>query len=108
VQLHANERKDVPEVKAGEIAAIVGPKAPSPAIRCVTRRSRSFLRRSPSGAVIRVAIEPKTKTRPGQDGIALSKLMTKIPRSASNSDAETGQTIIAGMGELHLESSWIV
>src|SRR5229473_3562057 len=73
VQLHANERKDIPE-------AITFPEP-----------------------VIRVAIEPKTKQDQDKMGIALSKLMDEDPTFRVNSDTETGQTIIAGMGELHLE-----
>src|SRR6266849_5198640 len=104
VQLHANERKDVPEVKAGEIAAIVGPKGTVTGdtlceeAHPIVLESITF-----PEPVIRVAIEPKTKQDQDKMGIALGKLMDEDPTFRVNSDTETGQTIIAGMGELHLE-----
>src|SRR5712691_5538076 len=104
VQLHANERKDIPEVKAGEIAAIVGPKGTITGdtlcdeTKAIVLEAITF-----PEPVIRVAIEPKTKQDQDKMGIALSKLMDEDPTFRVNSDTETGQTIIAGMGELHLE-----
>jgi elongation factor G len=104
VQLHANERKDIPEVKAGEIAAIVGPKSTITGdtlcdeTKPIVLESITF-----PEPVIRVAIEPKTKQDQDKMGIALSKLMDEDPTFRVNTDTETGQTIIAGMGELHLE-----
>jgi elongation factor G len=104
VQLHANERKDIPEVKAGEIAAIVGPKGTVTGdtlcdeTKPVVLESIVF-----PEPVIRVAIEPKTKQDQDKMGIALGKLSDEDPTFRVYSDPETGQTIIAGMGELHLE-----
>jgi elongation factor G len=104
VQLHANERKDIPEVKAGEIAAIVGPKSTITGdtlcdeAKPIVLESITF-----PEPVIRVAIEPKTKQDQDKMGIALGKLSDEDPTFRVYTDQETGQTIIAGMGELHLE-----
>jgi elongation factor G len=104
VQLHANERKDIPEVKAGEIAAIVGPKGTITG-DTLCDESKPIVLESivfPE-PVIRVAIEPKTKQDQDKMGIALAKLSDEDPTFRVYTDPETGQTIIAGMGELHLE-----
>jgi elongation factor G len=104
VQLHANERKDIPEIKAGEIAAIVGPKSTVTGdtlcdeTKAIVLEAITF-----PEPVIRVAIEPKTKQDQDKMGIALGKLMDEDPTFRVYTDPETGQTIIAGMGELHLE-----
>jgi len=104
VQLHANERKDVQEVHAGDIAAIVGPKATITGdtlcdeVQPIVLEAITF-----PEPVIRVAIEPKTKQDQDKMGIGLSKLSDEDPTFRVNTDPETGQTIIAGMGELHLE-----
>src|SRR6202521_2875086 len=104
VQLHANERKDIPECKAGEIAAIVGPKGTVTGdTLCDEDRPIVLEAITFPEPVIRVAIEPKTKQDQDRMGIALGKLMDEDPTFRVNSDVETGQTIIAGMGELHLE-----
>jgi elongation factor G len=104
VQLHANERKDIPEVKAGEIAAIVGPKGTITGdTLCDETRPIVLEAITFPEPVIRVAIEPKTKQDQDKMGIALGKLMDEDPTFRVNTDTETGQTIIAGMGELHLE-----
>jgi len=104
VQLHANERKDIPEVKAGEIAAIVGPKSTITGdTLCDEAHSIVLEAITFPEPVIRVAIEPKTKADQDKMGIALGKLMDEDPTFRVNTDPETGQTIIAGMGELHLE-----
>jgi elongation factor G len=104
VQLHANERKDIPEVKAGEIAAIVGPKSTVTGdTLCEETKPIVLEAITFPEPVIRVAIEPKTKQDQDKMGIALSKLMDEDPTFRVNSDPETAQTIIAGMGELHLE-----
>ena len=104
VQLHANERKDIPEVKAGEIAAIVGPKSTITGDTLCDETKpivlESIIFPEP---VIRVAIEPKTKQDQDKMGIALGKLSDEDPTFRVYTDQETGQTIIAGMGELHLE-----
>jgi len=104
VQLHANDRKDIPEVKAGEIAAIVGPKGTITG-DTLCEESHPIVLESivfPE-PVIRVAIEPKTKQDQDKMGIALGKLMDEDPTFRVYTDQETGQTIISGMGELHLE-----
>jgi elongation factor G len=104
VQLHANDRKDVAEVKAGEIAAIVGPKGTVTGDTLCEETHPIVLEAITfPEPVIRVAIEPKTKADQDKMGIALGKLMDEDPTFRVNSDPETGQTIIAGMGELHLE-----
>ena len=104
MQLHANERKDIPECKAGEIAAIVGPKGTVTGdTLCDEDRPIVLEAITFPEPVIRVAIEPKTKQDQDRMGIALGKLMDEDPTFRVNSDTETGQTIIAGMGELHLE-----
>jgi elongation factor G len=104
VQLHANERKDIPEVKAGEIAAIVGPKSTVTG-DTLCDESKPIILESITfpEPVIRVAIEPKTKQDQDKMGIALGKLSDEDPTFRVYGDPETGQTIIAGMGELHLE-----
>src|SRR5918911_176009 len=104
VQLHANERKDIPEIKAGEIAAIVGPKSTITG-DTLCDESKPIVLESITfpEPVIRVAIEPKTKQDQDKMGIALGKLSDEDPTFRVNTDSETGQTIIAGMGELHLE-----
>jgi elongation factor G len=104
VQLHANERKDIAEIKAGEIAAIVGPKGTVTGdTLCDETRPIVLEAITFPEPVIRVAIEPKTKQDQDKMGIALGKLMDEDPTFRVNTDTETGQTIIAGMGELHLE-----
>ena len=104
LQMHANHRKDIDACYAGDIAAAVGvkkvttgdtlcdPKAP------IILESMEF-----PEPVIRVAIEPKTKAGQEKMGIALAKLAEEDPTFKTYTDEETGQTIIAGMGELHLE-----
>jgi elongation factor G len=104
VQLHANERKDVPEVRAGEIAAIVGPKSTVTGDTLCDEANPIVLEAITfPEPVIRVAIEPKTKQDQDKMGIALGKLSDEDPTFRVYTDQETGQTIIAGMGELHLE-----
>ena len=104
LQMHANDRKDIDVVYAGDIAAAVGTKNTTtgdtlcdPANPIVLE---SMVFPEP---VIRVAIEPKTKAGEEKMGIALSKLAEEDPTFKAYTDEETGQTIIAGMGELHLE-----
>jgi len=104
VQMHANHRQDLETCYAGDIAAAVGLKNTTTgdticdAKHPVILESMEF-----PEPVIRVAIEPKTKAGQEKMGIALSKLTEEDPTFRVNSDEETGQTIIAGMGELHLE-----
>ena len=104
LQMHANHRQDIDVVYAGDIAAAVGlrntttgdtlcdPKHP------IILESMEF-----PEPVIHVAIEPKTKAGQEKMGIALAKLAEEDPTFRAYTDEETGQTIIAGMGELHLE-----
>ncbi|OGY72846.1 MAG: translation elongation factor G, partial [Candidatus Jacksonbacteria bacterium RIFCSPLOWO2_02_FULL_43_9] len=104
VRLHANHREDVEDVYAGEIAAAVGLKTTFTGhTLCdpdhpIVLESITF-----PEPVIQVAIEPKTKQDQEKMGIALSKLTEEDPTFRVHTDEETGQTIIAGMGELHLE-----
>ncbi|MBQ3553398.1 MAG: elongation factor G [Clostridia bacterium] len=104
LQMHANDRKDIDKVYSGDIAAAVGLKNTTtgdtlcdPA-HPVILESMEF-----PDPVIRVAIEPKTKEGQEKMGIGLSKLAEEDPTFQTYTDEETGQTIIAGMGELHLE-----
>ena len=104
LQMHANHRKDIEVIYSGDIAAAVGlkntttgdtlcdPKAP------IILESMEF-----PDPVIRVAIEPKTKAGEEKMGLALAKLAEEDPTFRTYTDSDTGQTIIAGMGELHLE-----
>ena len=104
LQMHANTRKEIDEVYAGDIAAAVGLKDTSTGdTLCdpdhpVVLESMEF-----PEPVINVAIEPKTKAGQEKMGIALQKLAEEDPTFRTYTDQETGQTIIAGMGELHLE-----
>jgi len=104
VLMHANHREDVDEIGAGEIGAIVGLKNTTTGDTLCDESHPIVL-----GAiefpepVIRIAIEPKTKAGQEKMGIALSKLAEEDPSFRTYTDEETGQTIIAGMGELHLE-----
>jgi elongation factor G len=104
LQLHANERKDIQEVRAGDIAAIVGPKSTITGdTLCDETRPIVLEAITFPEPVIRVAIEPKTKQDQDKMGIGLGKLSDEDPTFRVYTDPETGQTIIAGMGELHLE-----
>ena len=104
LQMHANDRKDIDIVYSGDIAAAVGLKNTTTGdTLCdedhpVILESMEF-----PEPVIRVAIEPKTKAGQEKMGIALAKLAEEDPTFRAYTDEETGQTIIAGMGELHLE-----
>ncbi len=104
VQLHANDRKDIQEVSAGDIAAIVGPKGTITGDTMCDEAHPIVLEAITfPEPVIRVAIEPKTKQDQDKMGIGLGKLSDEDPTFRVYTDPETGQTIIAGMGELHLE-----
>ena len=104
LRMHSNHREDVPEVYAGEIAAAVGLKATSTGnTLCdpdhpIILESITF-----PEPVISIAIEPKTKADQEKMGIALQRLAEEDPTFKIKGDQETGQTIISGMGELHLE-----
>ncbi|MBE7047697.1 MAG: elongation factor G [Ruminococcaceae bacterium] len=104
LQMHANERKDIETVYSGDIAAAVGLKNTSTGdTLCVENNPIILESMEFPDPVIRVAIEPKTKAGQEKMGIALSKLAEEDPTFKTYTDEETGQTIIAGMGELHLE-----
>jgi elongation factor G len=104
LQMHANDRKDIDEVCAGDIAAAVGLKNTTTGdTLCLAKNPVILESMVFPDPVIRVAIEPKTKAGQERMGIALSKLAEEDPTLKAYTDEETGQTIIAGMGELHLE-----
>lgn len=104
LQMHANQRKDIDVVYAGDIAAAVGLKNTTTGDTLCTEKNPVILESMEfPEPVIRVAIEPKTKAGQEKMGIALAKLAEEDPTFKAYTDEETGQTIIAGMGELHLE-----
>ncbi len=104
VLMHANHREDVEEICAGDIAAVVGIKNTTTGDTLCDEAHPIILESMEfPEPVIRVAIEPKTKAGQEKMGIALSKLAEEDPTFKTYTDEETGQTIIAGMGELHLE-----
>ena len=104
LMMHANHREDVDEISAGEIAAVVGLKNTTTGDTLCDEKHPIVLESMVfPEPVIRVAIEPKTKAGQEKMGIALSRLAEEDPTFRTYTDAETGQTIIAGMGELHLE-----
>ncbi|MHB8576807.1 MAG: elongation factor G [Dehalococcoidia bacterium] len=104
VRMHADKREDVTEVFAGDIAAIIGPKDTftgdtlSDSNQLVLLEAIKF-----PEPVIQIAIEPKTKDDQDKMGLGLAKLAEEDPTFRVSFNAETGQTLIAGMGELHLE-----
>ena len=104
VQMHANHRQDLEMVYAGDIAAAVGLKNTTTGDTLCDEKHPIILESMEfPEPVIRVAIEPKTKAGQENMGIALAKLAEEDPTFKAYTDEETGQTIIAGMGELHLE-----
>ena len=104
LQMHANERKDLDHVYSGDIAAVVGVKNTTTGDTLCDEKHPVILESMEfPEPVIRVAIEPKTRAGQDKMGIALSKLAEEDPTFRTYTDEETGQTIIAGMGELHLE-----
>ena len=104
VQMHANDRKDIDRVYAGDIAAAVGLKNTTTGDTLCDEKHPIILESMEfPEPVIRVAIEPKTKAGQEKMGITLAKLAEEDPTFKAYTDEETGQTIIAGMGELHLE-----
>ena len=104
VQMHANHREDIEEIYAGDIAAVVGLKNSTTGDTLCDEKAPIILESMNfPEPVIRVAIEPKTKAGQEKMGIALMKLAEEDPTFKTYTDEETGQTIIAGMGELHLE-----
>ena len=104
LQMHANERKDIDACYAGDIAAVVGTKNTTTGDTLCDEKHPIVLESMEfPEPVIKVAIEPKTKAGQEKMGIALAKLAEEDPTFRTYTDEETGQTIIAGMGELHLE-----
>ena len=104
LQMHANHREDLETVYAGDIAAVVGLKNTTTGDTLCDEKAPIVLESMEfPEPVIRVAIEPKTKAGQEKMGIALAKLAEEDPTFRAYTDEETGQTIIAGMGELHLE-----
>ena len=104
LQMHANHREDIDTVYAGDIAAAVGVKNTTTGDTFCDEEHPIILESMVfPEPVIRVAIEPKTKAGQEKMGIALAKLAEEDPTFKTYTDEETGQTIIAGMGELHLE-----
>ena len=104
VQMHANERQEIEEIRAGDIAACVGLKDVTTGETLCDPANPVILERMVfPEPVIAQAVEPKTKADQEKMGIALSRLAAEDPSFRVSSDEESGQTIIAGMGELHLE-----
>ncbi|GIX27536.1 MAG: elongation factor G 2 [Burkholderiales bacterium] len=104
LQMHANERAEIKEVRAGDIAAVVGLKDVSTGdTLCDPNNVITLERMEFPEPVIHVAVEPKTKADQEKMGIALSRLAQEDPSFRVRTDEESGQTIISGMGELHLE-----
>ena len=104
LQMHANHREDLTQVWSGDIAAAVGLKNTTTGDTLCDEKNQIILESMEfPDPVIRVAIEPKTKAGQEKMAIALAKLAEEDPTFKTYTDEETGQTIIAGMGELHLE-----
>ncbi|XQM30719.1 elongation factor G [Burkholderia gladioli] len=104
LQMHANERKEIKEVRAGDIAAAVGLKdATTGDTLCAVNAPIILERMEFPEPVISQAVEPKTKADQEKMGLALNRLAQEDPSFRVQTDEESGQTIISGMGELHLE-----
>ena len=104
LQMHSNDRKDIKEVLAGDIAAAVGLKDVTTGdTLCDPKEIITLEKMEFPDPVISVAIEPRTKPDQEKMGIALQKLAKEDPSFRVHTDAESGQTIISGMGELHLD-----
>ncbi|MFP6599419.1 MAG: elongation factor G [Deltaproteobacteria bacterium] len=104
LKMHANKREDIDRVYAGDIAAVVGPKNVATGDTLCAKNSPIVLERmSFPDPVISVAIEPKTKADQNKVSEALGKIVREDPSFRVTHDDETGQTLISGMGELHLE-----
>jgi elongation factor G len=104
LQMHANQREDIKEVRAGDIAAAVGLKeATTGDTLCAPDKEITLEKMIFPEPVIHVAVEPKTKADQEKMGIALNRLAQEDPSFRVRTDEESGQTIISGMGELHLE-----
>jgi len=104
LQMHANSREEIKEAYAGDIVALVGMKDTTTGDTLCTTNSPVILERMEfPEPVIEVAVEPKTKGDQEKMGLALSRLAQEDPSFRVKSDEESGQTVIAGMGELHLD-----
>ncbi len=104
LQMHSNDRKEIKEVRAGDIAAAVGLKdVMTGDTLCDIKQPITLERMDFPDPVISVAVEPKTKPDQEKMGMALQKLAKEDPSFRVHTDEESGQTIISGMGELHLE-----
>ncbi|MEW5248996.1 elongation factor G [Microbulbifer sp. 2201CG32-9] len=104
VQMHSNDRKEIKEVLAGDIAAAIGLKDVTTGDTLCSESNKIVLERMEfPEPVISVAVEPKSKADQEKMGIALGKLAQEDPSFRVKTDEETGQTIISGMGELHLD-----
>src|SRR5213596_3229943 len=104
LQMHANERQEIKEVRAGDIAAVVGLKdVITGETICDVKKIITQERMEFPEPVISQAVEPKTKVDQEKMGVALSRLAQEDPSFRVHTDEESGQTIISGMGELHLE-----
>jgi elongation factor G len=104
VQMHSNDRKEIKEVRAGDIAAAIGLKlATTGDTLCDEGKAITLERMEFPDPVIHVAVEPRTQADQEKMGIALGKLAAEDPSFRVHTDQESGQTIIGGMGELHLD-----
>ena len=104
VQMHANHRAEITEVYAGDIAAVVGLKSTTTGDTLCDEKAPIILESMVfPEPVIQMSVEPKTKADSDKMGLALAKLAEEDPTFKTYTDEETGQTIIAGMGELHLD-----
>jgi elongation factor G len=104
LQMHANERKEIKEVRAGDIAAVVGLRdVVTGETICDVNKVITLERMEFPDPVISQAVEPKTKVDQEKMGVALGRLAQEDPSFRVHTDEESGQTIISGMGELHLE-----
>jgi elongation factor G len=104
VQMHSNDRKEIKEVRAGDIAAAIGLKlATTGDTLCDEGKAITLERMEFPEPVIHVAVEPRTQADQEKMGIALGKLAAEDPSFRVHTDQESGQTIIGGMGELHLD-----
>ena len=104
LRMHANKREEISEIRAGDIAACVGLKTVTTSDTICDEAHPILLEAIDFAApVIQLAIEPKTKADQEKLGMAIAKLVAEDPTLRVNTDPETGQTILSGMGELHLE-----
>src|SRR5699024_1436587 len=104
LQMHANSREEIPEIHCGDIAAVVGLKATATGDTLSDEKDRVILEAMEfPDPVIQVAIEPKTKADQDKMGIALDKLAEEDPTFTTETNTETGQALIAGIGEVHLD-----